>query len=553
MESTATAMPTTQEIREKYLANQLFLIGEKIGEQYEVIDRRANYIVVVDGQGQDRKMFLDEAYTLHALTEAHEKVKPTKADVKAAYDTAIEAFHKHGGASKEYQDAAAEHSRLLDAHKTVPQHVMGAEEKNVLENVEKKRNFSSFSADLHENVFTYKGFRGINISKNPECENIFLNLSENCEDPWALLSAIRAVESFLEHRNTSTLERALQAVARIDDVANHPYLAEAKLTVHDMPFRVEDHPVKDVPNPGEVIRSLHKNYKCTPYEINNGQCDAFANDIIQHMGGSVWTSGLSSETGDFNNLPTHDFVEHKGKFYDAETPDGVDEWHQLPIFQKAMKEHTGLEAAIKKAKKLGPSHRKLNENKSVFTIQQRFDLLDEDCDFEIQETLTYSGFKTVLTEDFEREVNRHLSKLEKDTKLLDELTDNIRTIADIAHHYDSHSVHMKEDVEHAVAHAEKTKKITVRKLSSGMQLVKIAKRAAVELIAQKLAKKPIKKISKKEKNVILDAIKKKKGVVLKLAKKLIPKIKAIEQEHHEHEHEGARGTDSRGEFGSAGA
>jgi uncharacterized iron-regulated protein len=77
----------------------------------------------------------------------------------------------------------------------------------------------------------------------------------------------------------------------------------------------------------------------------------------------------------------------------------------------------------------------------------------------------------------------------------------------------------------------------VRKLSSGPQLVKVAKRAAVELIAQKLANKPIKKISNKEKNEIVKAIKSKKSVVMKLARKLVPKIRHIEHEHHEHSEE----------------
>jgi hypothetical protein len=557
MESTATAMPTPQEIRDQYLSNQLFLIGEKIGE-LEVIDRRANYIVVVDAQGVDKKMFLDEAYTIYTsakeladrLSSEPQYAKPEgdlQAQLKKVYDEYPE-YHEGGFDAMVKKFAGDNFYKLHHVAKAY----LGAQ--NVQESVQKRTNFSTFSAGLSEGLFTYKGFRGKKITENNECALVFHGLVESCDDPWALLSAIRATEAFFEHRTAGTLERARTAVARVDDVSNHPWLHE-----------------------------------------------------------------------DLGELPA-------------------------------------------------------SENKSIFTIQQKFDLLDEDCDFSIAETLTYSGFKSILTEDFERDVHKHLSRLEKDSKLLDELVSNVKTIADIAHHYDKHSVHMKESVdlaegkygdsfkpapykrvefpvtytatagvnelvdreehrrsgihfnpdnivhkinhnagggqysnsewfhvapkgdpkngvfyergmkkvtsehtlgrlkaimdqvhggkfisegvveylvedaeEHAIKSAEKTKKISVRKLSSGTQLVKIAKRAAVELIAQKLAGKPVKKISKSEKNVILDAIKKKKHVVLKLAKKLVPKIKAIESEHHEHEHEGARGTDSRGEFGSAGA
>jgi hypothetical protein len=291
-------------------------------------------------------------------------------------------------------------------------------------------------------------------------------------DPWALLSAVRAVEAFLEHRNATTLERARSAIARVDDISNHTYLNEGEET--------------------------------------DAKCQLCGHD----------------NSGD-----------------------------------------TRCKCLT----------RPVSENKSIFAMQPAFELLEEDLDFAIQETLTYSGFRTVLTEDFERDVHKTMTKLEKDPAQLDELTRHVRTIADIAHHYDKHAVHMKESVkssynkdpelaarseaamdaikakhkpltedaeEKAIGHAEKTKRISVRKLSSGPQLVKIAKRAAVELIAQKLANKPIKKISKNEKNVIIDAIKKKKSVVLKLAKKLIPRIKTIETDHAEHEHE---------EFGSAGS
>jgi hypothetical protein len=131
-----------------------------------------------------------------------------------------------------------------------------------------------------------------------------------------------------------------------------------------------------------------------------------------------------------------------------------------------------------------------------------------------------------------------LTHLEKHPHELDKLADHVKTIEHIAHHYDHHSVHMAESAEgKAIEHAEGAHRIAVRKLSSGPQLVKIAKRAAVELIAQKLANKPVKKISAKEKNEIVKAIKQKKTVVMKLARKLVPKIRHIEHENHDHSEE----------------
>lgn len=538
-------MPTSQEIRDQYLSNQLFLMGEKFGG-YEVIDRRSNYIVVVDATGADKKMFLDEAYTLStsakefaaSLGSGPEYANPTgthtdlesqlhqvykdypeyhEAGYHAMVDKfASDPFYKLHHVAKEYLKSPREYRRGPGELE---------EQKNISLKIERKGvKFSELSAVLSEGVFTYKGFRGTNISKNRECEGVFMSLAEECEDPWALLSAVRAVDAFLEHRTAGTLDRARVAVSRVDDLANHPWL------------------------------------------------------------------------------------------------------------------HEDVEGQVA-------------SGKSIFTIQPAIEVLDEDLDFTIEEKLTYNGFRVVLTEAFEHDVGRALSKLEKNPSLLDELASSLRSINDIAHHYDHHSVHMHEstleedladkliagtaalgaaaaigltgwmghdlykenefqtrleksapadyseykkhwdayysqrgyagkstinknpelaeksqaamdaiktkhkplteDLEKAIEHAEKTKKITLRKISSGPQMIKIAKRAAVELIAQKLAGKPVKKISKKEKNVIVDAIKKKKGVVMKLVKKLVPKIRAIEASSAEHEHE----SEDRGsqEFGSAGS
>jgi hypothetical protein len=64
------------------------------------------------------------------------------------------------------------------------------------------------------------------------------------------------------------------------------------------------------------------------YEINNGSCEEFVALICKFVPGAE-----DNATPDFT-LPGHYWIEYEGKCYDAECPQGVDHWEQLPIFVK---------------------------------------------------------------------------------------------------------------------------------------------------------------------------------------------------------------------------
>ena len=65
----------------------------------------------------------------------------------------------------------------------------------------------------------------------------------------------------------------------------------------------------------------------SPQQINSGNCDSFAEKLHELIGGQIF------ETTFDHNLPTHLWVELNGYHYDAETPEGVSEWKELPIFK----------------------------------------------------------------------------------------------------------------------------------------------------------------------------------------------------------------------------
>ena len=64
--------------------------------------------------------------------------------------------------------------------------------------------------------------------------------------------------------------------------------------------------------------------------INSGNCDLFANELVSIIGGEL------IETNESSNLPSHMFVKRKGMFFDAETPQGVNNPFELPIFKRSL-------------------------------------------------------------------------------------------------------------------------------------------------------------------------------------------------------------------------
>jgi hypothetical protein len=470
-----------EQIRDQYLANQLFLIGEKVGSDLEVIDRRANYIVVVNGSGEIKKMFLDEAF-----------------DVKFP------------------------------------------EEKSPLV-------FSTFTSLLDEGVFTYKGYKTRNFHQHPEAQTVFESLAKDATDPYAVLSAIKHVDIFFEKNDEHSLEIAKKAVSKIDILENHSYLNETASVYND-----------NFKNWFDGAHDLMKNEDGTPktfYHGTNKDFDHF--DGPSHFSPSPQIASdhadwrVDQNGGQSNVIPVHLNIKNPMIMDD---PSAIAYEHGeieniKNLGHDGVMSSDGMEFIA-----FHPHQIKSVFNKGTWSPKTKNisedTLSDEEIDFKFEEKLTYSTLAAFLTESFEQHVNHVMDHLEKNPKELDELADHVKTIAHIAHHYDQHSVHMgsktiesktvKEETEgNAIEHAEPGRRISVRKLSSGPQLIKIAKRAAVELIAQKLANKPIKKISNKEKNEIVKTIRKSKTVVMRLARKLVPKIQRIEHENHENEEFGS--------------
>jgi hypothetical protein len=70
-----------------------------------------------------------------------------------------------------------------------------------------------------------------------------------------------------------------------------------------------------------------------PIEINRGGCADIA-DIVWRMTKHVADVEITSDEDEDGGEYTHTFLKYDGRFFDAECPDGVDDWRDLPIYAR---------------------------------------------------------------------------------------------------------------------------------------------------------------------------------------------------------------------------
>ena len=73
--------------------------------------------------------------------------------------------------------------------------------------------------------------------------------------------------------------------------------------------------------------------RMTPRQINGGRCEDFQREAIDAACLDAYLAERCTENYiEDPNLPGHCWIEHDGRHYDSETPQGVADWRDLPIF-----------------------------------------------------------------------------------------------------------------------------------------------------------------------------------------------------------------------------
>lgn len=79
----------------------------------------------------------------------------------------------------------------------------------------------------------------------------------------------------------------------------------------------------------------HFNFK-HPREINEGFCEDFANDVAYVFGEEIkciWGDEIKKIQLTLRN--SHCLIEYKNRYYDAECPEGVDDFLKLPLYRRS--------------------------------------------------------------------------------------------------------------------------------------------------------------------------------------------------------------------------
>jgi hypothetical protein len=78
----------------------------------------------------------------------------------------------------------------------------------------------------------------------------------------------------------------------------------------------------------EVQEVLHA-FGMEPEEVNAGWCEDFAYQLSVRLPGScvLWPAEPALAY-------VHAYVLYEGRYYDSETPRGVDDWKKLPCFRR---------------------------------------------------------------------------------------------------------------------------------------------------------------------------------------------------------------------------
>jgi len=106
----------------------------------------------------------------------------------------------------------------------------------------------------------------------------------------------------------------------------------------------------------EALKITYKSWdKFGGKECNNGFCDIFARNLSKYLPGSK----IMSTEDPRNNTLGHVWIEYNGMYYDAETPNGVNSWKQLPWMKEFYSKNKSYPTDIENLNEVGEASAKV--------------------------------------------------------------------------------------------------------------------------------------------------------------------------------------------------
>jgi hypothetical protein len=179
---------TVDALREKYFKGQIYHIGdivESAGQQYEIMDRGSNYLVVVNNTGDLSRKWIKDVKLVEACWTGYKQVGTKKKGSRIVPNCVPESVLNPADPHKDY----AEKSKTLQdlsRNKDVDQ-----------KSVQQRRlDLDKEYGKLKEEVFSYKGYVPKNL--NSELVEAFKLAAIDSKDPVAMLNAIKTTDTYLQ-------------------------------------------------------------------------------------------------------------------------------------------------------------------------------------------------------------------------------------------------------------------------------------------------------------------------------------------------------------------
>jgi hypothetical protein len=200
---------TVDKLREKYFKGEIYQIGdivESAGQQYEIMDRGSNYLVLVDNRGDLSRKWVKDVSLVEAVKKA---TGPLKKACWKGY-TAVGLKMKNGRkvpncVPESVLDPRDVHKDYTEKSKTLQDlsRNKDVDQKHVQQrrlDLDKEYSKHKLKEDTDTQV-SYKGYTTSNFHHAPDLAKAFKLAAVDAKDPVAMLNAVKTTDAYLDIHN----------------------------------------------------------------------------------------------------------------------------------------------------------------------------------------------------------------------------------------------------------------------------------------------------------------------------------------------------------------
>lgn len=541
----------TSSLREKYHSGSIFKIGDKVtdnSEIYEIVDRGPNYISVVNENGNISKKWLDSVQPIELNEDTDSDYSPEEIVFKG-YKT--QNLHNSTAAVKAFQQTIARYNKgeikdpvaILNALKYTDTYlaqkkspaskeveswnIAHAKARDSLNRIDEFTNHSDYWQEIQntKNKFNAKTQIPENIDPR-ELKGRLLEMKYSSTDKIKIARVIASALGVEEVEKISNPDQLINNALR--KVRNKPMRPEYVSILHKMIQTADEAGIKYDQN--LIPQKISENQDIPmPDKDNESDIDAVIKPI----------AAPESEVGHSMTSPKESPAARRMKIkYVHEETDELDE--DQVTAEYTIKKYVGSD---------GKTHqRKIRPHRVNFKNSRANSEPEADDVGEFKEETETEDIKN-LDSLSDSDLDNLADKIDSEDDVIDAYEDE--ELALIDDETGEHIDELKEEtLNEVLSRMERIKakarfartstkrerriKIALKSRSSSSVLNKRARTLAIKLLKSRLAKKPLNKLSVGEKERLERVIAKRKTLINRLAMKLVPKVRKIENNRLTH-------------------